>query len=66
LIKTKHNSNHKTQQTTLKGEIFQEFTYYLMGFVPTNVGGLKKDIWFNKLSIEQITSVEIFLKSKYN
>jgi hypothetical protein len=33
LIKTKHNSNHKTQQTTLKGEIIQEYTYYVLGFV---------------------------------
>jgi len=42
LIKTKHNSNHKTQQTTLLGEIIQEYTYYVLGFVPVDVVRLKK------------------------
>ena len=44
LIKTKHNSNHKTQQTTLKGEIIQQYTYYVLGFVPKDVIHLKKDV----------------------
>ena len=64
LIKTKHNSNHKTQQTTLKGEIFQEYTYYCLGFVPTDVIRLKKDLWFSKLSNEQIKLVDKFIESK--
>jgi len=64
LNKTKHNSNHKTQQTTLKGEAIQEYTYYLLGFVPANVVRLKKDVWFSKLSNEQIKSVEKFLETK--
>jgi hypothetical protein len=64
LIKTKHNSNHKTQQTTLKGEIVQEYTYCVLGFVPADVVRLKKDVWFSKLSNEQKTSVEKFLESK--
>ncbi len=42
LIKTKHNSNHKTHQTTLKGEIVQEYSYYCLGFVPADVVCLKK------------------------
>ena len=63
--KTKHNSNHKTHQTTLKGEVIQEYTYYVLGFVPADVVRLKKDVWFSKLSNEQITSVEKFLESKY-
>ena len=58
LIKTKHNSNHKTQQTTLEGEIIQEYSYYVLGFVPADVVRLKKDVWFSKLSDEQIISVE--------
>jgi len=58
LIKTKHNSNHKPQQTTLKGEIVQEYTYYVLGFVSADVVRLKKDLWFSKLSNEQIESVE--------
>ena len=64
LIKTKHNSNHKTHQTTLKGEIIQEYTYYVLGFVPADVVRLKKDVWFSRLSNEQIKSVENFLESK--
>ena len=44
MIKTKHNSNHKTHQTTLKGEIIQEYSYYVLGFVPVNEVRLKKDV----------------------
>ena len=64
MIKTKHKSNHKTQQITLEGEIVQEYTYYVLGFVPADVVKLKKDIWFSKLSNEQINLVEKFLDSK--
>jgi len=64
LIKTKHNSNHKTQQTTLEGKIVIEYTYYVLGFVPADVVRLKKDVWFSKLSNEKIISVEKFLDSK--
>ena len=62
MIKTKHNSNHKTQQITLEGEIVQEYVYYVLGFVPADVVRLKKDIWFSKLSNEQIAYVEKFLE----
>jgi hypothetical protein len=64
LIKTKHNSNHKTQQTTLEGEIVQEYTYYVLGFVPADIVRLKNNHWFMKLNNEQITSIEKFLESK--
>jgi len=64
LIKTKHNSNQKTKQTTLKGEIIQEYIYYILGFVPADIVRLKKDAWFSKLSNEQIISVEKFLETK--
>ena len=57
-----YNSNHKTQQTTLKGEIIQEYAYYVLGFVPSDVVRLKKDSWFSKLSNAQIKSVENFLE----
>jgi len=63
--KTVHNSNHKTFQTNLNEEIIQEYTYYVLGFVPADVVRLKKDVWFSKLSNEQITSVEKFFESKY-
>jgi len=67
LIKTKHNSNHKTTQITLEGEIIQEYAYYLLGFVPADVVRLKKDLWFSKLDSEQIKSIEHFIESKkYN
>ena len=62
MIKTKHNSNHKTQQTSLNGEIIQEYCYYVLGFVPADVVRLKKDVWFGKLDDEQIKSVEIFIE----
>jgi len=58
-----HNSNHRTHQTTLKGEIIQEYTYYVLGFVPADVVRLKKDDWFSNLCNEQVTSVEKFLES---
>ena len=64
LIKTKHNSNRKTQQITLEGEIIQEYVYYVLGFVPADVIRLKKDLWFDKLDNEQIKSVEKFFESK--
>ena len=63
-IKTKHNSNHKTQQTTLKGKIIKEYVYCVLGFVAADVIRLKKDVWFSKLGNEQIKSVEKFLESK--
>jgi len=64
LIKTKHNSNHKTQQTTLKGEIIQEYIYFVLGFVPADVVRLKENLWFSELNNEQIKKVEEFLESK--
>ena len=64
MIKTKHNSNHKTQQTTINGKTIQEYTYYVLGFVPGDVVRLKKDVWYSKLINEQIKSVEKFLESK--
>ena len=66
LIKTKHNSNHKTQQTTLKGEIIQEYSYYVLGFVPSDVVHLKKEVWFEKLNFDQIKSVENYLERDSN
>jgi len=61
-IKTKHNSHHKTQQITLKGEIIQEYTYYCLCFVPADVVRLKKDFWFSKVSNEQITLAGKYLQ----
>lgn len=55
-------TDQKTKQTTLNGEIIQEYTYYVLGFVPAYVVRLKKDVWFSKLSFEQITLVEKFFE----
>ena len=40
-IKTKHNSN----QTTLEMEIIQEYSYYVLGFVPSSILNLKGKNW---------------------
>jgi len=64
LIKTKHNSNHKPQQTTLEREIVQEYAYHSLGFVPAEGVRLKKRPWFSKMDREQIKYVEKFLVSK--
>ena len=56
-----YNSNQKTKQITLQGEIIQEYAYYLLGFVPANVIRLKEDKWFTKLDNEQIKSIEKIL-----
>ena len=61
LIKTKHNSNHKTTQITLQGKIVQEYSCKVLGFVPLNVLQLKREIWFTKLDISQIKFIEDFL-----
>ena len=57
-------SSIRSLQTTLKRDIIQESTYYILGFVPADVVRLRKVAWFSKLSDEQITSVEKFLESK--
>jgi hypothetical protein len=60
-----HNSNRQLRQVTLTGCILvQEYRFYVLGFVPADVVRLKKDVWFSKLSNEQITLVENFLESK--
>jgi hypothetical protein len=64
LIKTKHNSNHKTKQITLEGKIIKEYVYFVLGFVPADVVRLKKEVKFSMLCAEQIKSVEKFLESK--
>jgi len=48
-------------QITLDGEIVQEYTYYVLGFVPADVFRLKKDVWFSKLHSEQISLIEKYL-----
>jgi hypothetical protein len=59
LIKTKHNSNRKTKQTTLTGRIIQNSP-----IVPADVVHLKKDIWFSKLDNNQTAAVEKFLETR--
>ncbi len=61
LIEAMHNSNRKLHQVTLSGEVLLEFRYHVIGFAPADVAHLKKDVWFSKLSSEQVDSVERFL-----
>ena len=56
-----HNSNRRLRQVTLSGEVLLEFRYYVIGFVPADVVRLKKDVWFSRLTSEQVDSVELFL-----
>jgi hypothetical protein len=56
-----HNSNHRLRQVTLSGEVLPEFRYYVIGFVPADVVRLRRDVWFSKLSSEQVDSVDQFL-----
>lgn len=52
-------------QTTLEGGILApEITYYVLGFVPADVVRLKKEVWFSKLSNDQIERVEEYLDEK--
>jgi len=63
LIKAMHNSNRRLRQVTLSGEVLVEYGYCVIGFVPADVVRLKSDIWFSKLSSEQVDSVDQFLSS---
>ena len=56
-----HNSNRKACQVTLSGEILEEYKFHVIGFVPADVVRLKKDVWFSRLTSEQVDSVEQFL-----
>jgi hypothetical protein len=48
----------------LEGAIVQEYCYHVLGFVSAEVVQVKKDVWFRKISNEQITAVEKFIKSR--
>ena len=61
LIEYLHNSNRRLNQVTLSGEIIQEEKFHVIGFVPADVVRLNKDIWFNKLNSDQVSSVDKFL-----
>ena len=61
LINTMHNSNLRLRQVTLSGEVLIEYRFCVIGFVPADVVRLKEDVWFSKLSSEQVNSVEQFL-----
>jgi hypothetical protein len=61
LIRYLHNSNQRSLQVTLSGEIIQEEKFHVIGFVPADVVRLNKDVWFKKLDSDQISSVDKFL-----
>ena len=61
LIEYMHNSNCRLRQVTLLGEVFPEYRYYVIGFVPADVVRLKRDVWFTRLNNKQVGYVEQFL-----
>ncbi len=63
LIKTKHNSNHKTQQINFEGKIVKECVYFCLGFVSRDIISLKNNVRFCKLDYEQIKTVQEFLET---
>ena len=61
LIKYLHNSNRRSLQITLLGEIIHEEKFHVIGFVPADVVRLKEAVWFRKLDSEQVRLVDQFL-----
>jgi hypothetical protein len=63
LIRDMHNSNRQFCQTTLEGGILvPDYKFYVLGFVPADVVRSKPDVWFCKLDLEHISSVEKYLE----
>jgi hypothetical protein len=58
------NSSCQLHQVTLFGEIMEENKFCVLGFVPAEVVGLRKRVWFMKLTYEQIDSMEKFLDER--
>ena len=56
-----YNSSKHLVQVSLSGEPLPEEKFSVLGFVPIDVVGLTRDIWFRVLDSEQIDSVEQFL-----
>jgi hypothetical protein len=56
-----HDSNLQIRQVTLSSENIKEEKFHVLGFVPANFVGLRNEIWFVKLTYEQIDSMEEFL-----
>ena len=63
LIESLKSSKRQLHQVTLSGEIIEENKFYVLGFVSAEVLGFGKEVWFMKLTNEQIDSVEQFLSS---
>jgi len=61
LINNMYNSNKHMIQVSLFGKVLPEEKFYLLGFVPADVVGLKKDIWFAALNSEQVESFDQYL-----
>ena len=51
---------------TFEGEIVQEYTYYVLGFVPADVVRLKNNTWFSKMDSEQVDLIEKFLADSWS
>jgi hypothetical protein len=57
LIRIMHNSKRLVVQVSLSGEDIPETKFKVLGFVPIDVIGLTKDVWFCRLDSRQMGSV---------
>jgi hypothetical protein len=62
LITDLHNSNKKTLQTQLSGEIIPEEKFFLLGFVSSRILNLNSNEWFIILKPEQIAAADKHFK----
>jgi hypothetical protein len=56
-----HNSNKHLVQVSLSGGILPEEKFSVLGFVPIDIIGLAKEVWFATLNHKQISSVDQYL-----
>jgi hypothetical protein len=60
------DSNKKTSQTRLSGEIIPEERYFLLGFVSSKILKPDQNNWIIELNSQQISAINEFLeKTKY-
>jgi hypothetical protein len=55
------NSNKHMVQVSLSGETLPEEKFHVLGFVPIDIIGLAKDIWFAVWRSKQVSSADRFL-----
>ena len=63
LILYLHNSNRKSCQVTLVGEVIEEEKLEVIGFVPADVVRLKESVWFEQLDQDRTKRVDEHMAS---